>query len=88
MLRLLCDVAPIYPEHERIRIIPKVVTDTIDTVAGPAQPFADGIQGGGSHTLPWLFGAIAAALIALGFCLFMVRLIRKRTEQQVGFSAA
>ena len=88
MLRLLCDIAPLPHDYERVRIIPKVVTDTIDTVAGPAQPFADGVQGGGSHTLPWIFGAIAAALIALGFCLFMVRLMRKRTEQEVSFSAA
>ena len=85
MLRLLSDIAPIPEIYERVPV--RVVTDTVDTVAGAVQPLSNGVSGG-SHTLPWIFGAIAAALIALGFCLFMVRSIRQRGEQQLGFTPA
>lgn len=72
MIRLLADVLPIDPSeyHRRIR---EVVVDTVDTVVGVGQDFANNVQGGGGTSLPWILGAIAAALVALGFCIFMVR---------------
>ena len=86
MFRLLADILPIDPsEYEGHRPIREVVVDTVDTVVGVSQDFANGVQGGG-HSLPWILGAIAAALIALGFCIFMVRSYRRRCEQQVGFA--
>jgi len=88
MIRLLSDVLPIDPsEYERhYREVPKVVVDTVDTVVGVSQDFANGVQGGGGHSLPWILGAIAAALIALGFCIFMVRAWRRRGEQKLDFA--
>ena len=90
MLRLLADIAPIDPnEYERrYKVIREVVVDTVDTVVGVSQDFANGVQGGGGHNLPWILGAIAAALIALGFCIFMVRSFRRRNEQQVGLATS
>ena len=87
MFRLLADVLPIDPsEYERrYRRIREVVVDTVDTVVGVGQDFVNNVQSGGGHSLPWILGAIAAALIALGFCIFMVRSYRRRCEQQVGF---
>ena len=90
MLRLLADILPIDPsEYERrYRRIREVVTDTVDTVAGVGQEFTNNVQSGGGNSLPWILGAIAAALIALGFCIFMVRSFRSRNEQQVGFATS
>ncbi|MBQ9356563.1 MAG: hypothetical protein IJT98_04670 [Prevotella sp.] len=81
MLNLLLDIAPLprnhHEVHEVIREIPRVVTDTIDTVVAPVQQTADPVSpGGGSIGL--IIGAIAAALIALGICIFMVRNQRGR----------
>lgn len=86
MFGLLADVIPIDPsEYDRhYRPIREVVVDTIDTVVGVGQDFANSVQGGGGHSLPWILGAIAAALIALGFCIFMVRAWRRRGEQRLG----
>ena len=88
MFNLFADIAPIDPsEYERrYRVIRETVIDTVDTVAGVSQDFANGVQGGGGHSLPWILGAIAAALIALGFCVFMVRTWRRRGEQQLEFA--
>lgn len=85
MIRLLADVLPIDPsEYEKH--IREVVVDTADTVVGVTQGFANGVQGGSGSSLPWILGAIAAALVALGFCIFMVRAFRRRNEQQMGFA--
>ena len=90
MFRLLADVIPIDPsEYNRhYRNIREVVVDTVDTVVGVGQDFANNVQGGGGSSLPWILGAIAAALIALGFCIFMVRAWRRRGEQQLGLVAS
>ena len=81
MLRLLADVLPIDPaEYERrIKHLREVVVDTVDTVAGVGQEFTNNVQSGSGNSLPWILGAIAAALIALGFCIFMVRANRAAT---------
>ena len=90
MLRLLADVIPIDPEEyeRRYRQVRGVVVDTVDTVVGVSQDFANNVQSGGGHSLPWILGAIAAALIALGFCIFMVRAYRRRGEQKVDFATS
>lgn len=85
MIRLLADVLPIDPSEYEKRIR-DVVVDTADTVVGVTQDFANGVQGGSGSSLPWILGAIAAALVALGFCIFMVRSYRRRNEQQIGFA--
>lgn len=88
MLRLFADVIPIDPEEyeRRYRQVREVVVDTVDTVVGVGQDFTSNVQSGGGHSLPWILGAIAAALIALGFCIFMVRAWRRRGEQQLSFA--
>ena len=91
MIRLLADVLPFDPDEER-RILEKVhhvVADTIDTIQGVI-PQADGVSGsgGGHHSLPFILGGILAALIGLGFLIFIVRQYRHRGEQQLGFSRA
>ena len=88
MINFLADVAPIDPSsyHGHYRIIREAVIDTVDTVVGVSQDFANGVQGGGNHSLPWILGAIAAVLMALGFCIFMVRAWRRRDEQRLEFA--
>ena len=90
MLRLLADILPYDPEEHR-RIIEaqrRVVTDTIDSIQGVVQQVNDGVSSGGSgsHSLPYILGAILAALIGLGFLIFMVRSYRRRGEQRLGFT--
>ncbi|MCR4602295.1 MAG: hypothetical protein K5683_02010 [Prevotella sp.] len=90
MLRLLLDVLPYDPDqHERvIREYQPLVNDTVDTLKAVGQQVNDGISagGGGSHSTPYILGAILAALIALGLLLLMVRSYRRRGDQQLGFT--
>ena len=65
------DIIPI-PERET-RIIHEVYHDTIDTVAGIGEQASDHIQASGSGGIMAIFGAIAAALVALAICLFVAR---------------
>jgi hypothetical protein len=86
--KLLLDVLPYDPDEERrIReVYNRVATDTIDTIQGVVQQVGDSATGGGHHSLPYILGAIAAALVALGLFIFMVRSYRRRGEQQLGFT--
>lgn len=87
--RLLMDVLPYDPDRERrIREIhEKIANDTIDTLNVVSQQVGDGVSsGGGSHSTPYILGAILAALVALGFLIFMVRSYRERNEQQLSFT--
>lgn len=76
MLRLLLDLAP-WP-RERYQVIPPQVEDSVDTVSGAAQQFTDGASSGGGSNIWFILGAIAAALVALGICILMVRKSRMR----------
>ena len=82
MLRLLADILPYDPdERRRVIDIPiKVAKDTIDTIQGAVQQINDGVSSGGSgsHSLPYILGGILAALIGLGFLIFMVRSYRRQ----------
>ena len=82
MFNLLSDIAPYPRDWDRP---PVVIRDTVDTVVAAGQQFSDSVQGGGSHSLPYILGGILAALVALGFLIFMVRLYRQRGEQQLEF---
>lgn len=73
MLNNLLDIAPWPRHHEVIREVPRVVTDTIDTVVAPVQQMTDPVQPGGGSNIGLIIGAIAAALIALGICIFIMR---------------
>ena len=76
MTSLFLDIIPI-PEHET-RIIREVYHDTIDTVAGIGEQASDHIQSSGSGGIMAIFGAIAAALVALAICLFVARRYRRQ----------
>ena len=76
MTSLFLDIIPI-PEHET-RIIREVYHDTIDTVAGIGEQASDHIQSSGSGGIVAIFGAIAAALVALAICLFVARRYRRQ----------
>ncbi len=87
MMRLFADVLPYDPDRHR-RIIEethKVIKDTVDTVVTVSEPVTSG-GGSGSHTLPYILGAILAALVGLAFLIFIVRSYRRRNEQQVATS--
>ncbi len=85
MLNFLLDIVP-YPRHyDRHPRVIDIVEDTIDTVVGVGQQMGDG-AGSGSSNLPFILGGLLAALIAMGFLIFMVKSYRKRGEQQVAFS--
>jgi len=92
MLRLLLDILPYDPDrHERmIREQRRLANDTIDTLRAVGQQVNDGISAGGSgsHSTPYILGAILAALVALAFLIFMVRTYRKRGEQQLQMEKA
>ena len=85
MLNLLLDIAPL--PHDYHRDIPRVVTDTIDTLRTIGQEVSDNVLsgGGGCHSTPYILAAILAALVGLGFLIFMVRSYRRRGDQQAGF---
>jgi len=87
MIRLLADVLPYDPDVERYR---RVIPDTVDTLRGVVQEFGNGVSSGGSgsHTTSYILGAILAALVALGFLIFLVRSYRRRGEQQVQLNRA
>ena len=80
MLRLLADILPIDPDERRVIEVPRwVVKDTVDTIQGAVQQINDGVSsGGGHHSLPYILGGILAALIGLGFLIFMVRSYRRQ----------
>lgn len=82
MIRLLADILPIDPDRERIIEVP-VLRDTVDTIQKVVQQVGDGAPSGGNHSWPFILGGILAALVALGFLIFMVRSYRRRGEQQV-----
>lgn len=90
MIRLLADILPIDPERERviIREYYRDITDSIDSIQKVAQQVNDGVtgSGGGHHSLPFILGGILAALVGLGFLIFIVRQYRQRGEQQLGFT--
>ncbi len=84
MQNLLLDVLPYYPEEKvTIKVTTKEVTDTIDTIVGAGQGVADGAAGSGNSSLPFILGGILAALVGLGFLVFMVRKYRSKGEQQL-----
>ena len=88
MLRLLADILPIDPDERRVIEVPRwVVKDTVDTIQGAVQQINDGVSsGGGHHSRVYLgvhypgdiLGGILAALIGLGFLIFMVRSYRRQ----------
>ncbi len=82
-MNLLADIAS-YPRDYEVRP-PRIITDTVDTVAGVVQ--TEGVQGSGNSSLPYILGGILAALVALGFLIFMVRSYRQRGEQALAFNA-
>lgn len=85
MIRFFADVIPYEPERYR-RVVPDVVSDSIDTVRTVVQEVSDGVSsGGGHHSLPYILGAILAGLVALGFLILMVRSYRRRGDQSVQF---
>ena len=92
MIRLLADILPYEPGEERviIREYYRDITDSIDSIQKVVQQVGDGATGSGSghYTLPFILGGILAALIGLGFLIFMVRQYRQRGEQQLGFTRA
>ena len=88
MFNLFADIIPYDPNRDRriIEIPEEVVKDTIDTVQGISQQVGDGVSSGGGHSLPYIIGALLAAVVGLGFLIFMIRSYRKRTEMQVNYS--
>lgn len=72
---ILLDIVP-YPD-DRYRRIPRVVYDTIDTVAPPVNEIIDPAAQGGGDTSTMLW-TLLTALAALSACLFMVQLYRRR----------
>ena len=84
LVRLLADVLPYDPDREKriIGVYDRVQADTIDTIRAIGQQVNDGMSSGGSgshHSLPFILGGILAALVALGFLIFMVRSYRHRS---------
>jgi hypothetical protein len=84
MIRQLLDIAPWPDDHKRI---PVIVRDTVDTVVDTVKQVVDTVpqDGGGGSKTTLIIGAIAAALLALGLILLMVRAVRHREEQRVSF---
>lgn len=78
MLNILSDIAPLPHPRVIIHETPRVVVDTIDTVVTPVQQMTDPVQPGGGSSIGLILGAIAAALIALGICIFIMRNRRGR----------
>ena len=74
------DIAPYPPIKEVHRPIHEVIKDTVDTVSGVAQQVSDNVQSSGTGGKIAIFGAIAAALVALGFLIFFVAQYRKRAQ--------
>ena len=73
------DIAP-YPPIKDTRTLREVIKDTVDTVSGVAQQVSDNVQSSGTGGKIALWGAIAAALVALGFLIFFVAQYRKRAR--------
>lgn len=74
------DIAPYPPIKDISRPIRNIVKDTVDTVSGVAQQVSDNVQSTGTGGKIALWGAIAAALVALGFLIFFVVQYRKRAQ--------
>ena len=74
------DIAPYPPIKDVPRPIRNIVKDTVDTVSGVAQQVSDNVQSTGTGGKIALWGAIAAALVALGFLIFFVAQYRKRAR--------
>lgn len=87
MQNLLLDILPYTDEKVTIKEYTRIITDTVDTVAGAVQPYSNGVSGGGNHSLPFILGGILAALVGLGFLIFMVRSYRRKGEQELSFSS-
>lgn len=92
MMNLLLDIAPL-PGNDYVpapRPVREVIIDTLDSVVAPVQQIVDTPASGGGSGSHWgiILGAIAAALVALGICIFMVRATRKRQEQRLNYSSS
>ena len=84
MIRILADIPPIDPSrYHRDIDVPKVVTDSVDTVNTVVQQVGDGVSSNGSHNLPLILAGILAALVALGFLIFMVRSYLGATKRTI-----
>ena len=79
MFNLFLDIAPLPDDYYR-RHFPKVIEDTIDTVYGFGQDITEGVSNSGGSKLPFILGAILAALVALGICIFILRQWRRKGE--------
>lgn len=70
---ILLDIAP-WPDERQGRVI----IDTIDTIIGPIEQYADPANQGGGGNTPTLLWTILMVLASIGICLLMVHLYRKR----------
>lgn len=75
MYNFLADILPFDPDRNRrvVEDVPKIVTDSLDTIQNTVQEVTDGVSSGGGHSLFYIIGGIVAALVGLGFLIFMVR---------------
>lgn len=70
MLKFLCDIAPLPSDFDRP---PRVIRDTVDTIVNYTEQVVNTTPPGHNSSLPFILGGIAAALVALGFIIFIVR---------------